>query len=121
MNKLPRITEIIKTEPFKIISKWTTGEVLVTDFELFFNKWKKDNYILMYPLMNYNIFKYVSISETKTFQWVNIPIEIKSFTGSISKMPLDICPDTIYSISKPIQYYKLVPVEIFETEDIVFV
>ena len=31
MDKLPRITEIIKVEPFKVTVRWTTGEIRVID------------------------------------------------------------------------------------------
>ncbi len=33
MIRLPRISEIIKVEPFKVTCRWTTAEVLVVDLE----------------------------------------------------------------------------------------
>jgi len=118
MNKLPRITEIIKIEPFKITCKWSTGEILVSNFEPFFDKWQKENNLILLPLLNYENFKYVSISESNTLQWVNIPVVLKNFDNTEKIFPLDICPDVIYSESKPIKNYKLVAIEEFEDEEI---
>jgi hypothetical protein len=118
MNKLPRITEIIKIEPFKITCKWTTGEVLVCDFEYFFEEWKNEKNVILLPLTDYQNFKNVSISETNTLHWLNLQIPIKNFNGNIEKFPLDLCPDVLYQKSKPIKYYKLIPLIEIEQEEI---
>jgi len=39
MNKLPRITEIIKVEPFNVTVRWTTGEIRVVDFDQLLREW----------------------------------------------------------------------------------
>ncbi len=116
--KLPRITEIIKVKPFKITCKWSTGEILVTDFEIFFEKWKHETNQLLMVLSDYQKFKYVSISESNTLQWVNINLSAKHFDGTIKTYPLDLCPDVLYSTSQPLKKYKLVPEEVEELEEI---
>ncbi len=119
MNKLPKITEIIKIEPFKIICRWNTGEILVTDFEVFFKKWKQEEYKLMYPLFDYDNFKYATISSTNTIQWLNVTYELKNFDGTIIKTHLDLCPDVLYSNSKSLKKYKLQYIETIETDELI--
>jgi hypothetical protein len=113
MSHLPRITEIIKVEPFKITCRWSTGEVRVIDFELLFQEWKLAESLSERPLLSYDIFKYVSISEQKTLQWVNVLIEHKFWdeSGEMSqqKSPLTYDADALYSRSKPLESYRLVP------------
>jgi len=121
MNKLPRITEIIKIEPFKITCRWNTGEILVTDFETLFAKWKEEDYKLMYPLFDYDSFKYVTLSSTNTLQWLNITYDFKNIEGTIIKSHLDLCPDVLYSNSKSIKKYKLQYIDTIETEELISV
>ena len=70
MSQLPRITEIIKVEPFKITCRWSTGEVRVIDFEMLFQKWKLAESLSEMPLLTYNVFKYAPVSEQKTLQLI---------------------------------------------------
>lgn len=115
MSQLPRITEIIKVEPFKVTCRWSTGEVRVIDFELLFQEWKLAERLSERPLLNYTIFKYVSVSEQKTLQWVNVLIDHKYWdeSGEMSqqKSPLTYDADELYSRSKPLEFYRLVPLQ----------
>jgi len=119
MKKLPRITEILKIEPFKITCRWTTGEILVTDFERFFGKWKAENYQLMYPLFDFDTFRYASVSDSNTLQWLNVSYEFKNFDGQTTKTPLDLCPDVLYENSTPLKKYRLQLCEEADVEDLV--
>ncbi len=103
MIKLPRIIEIIKIEPFKVTCRWNTGEILVTDFELLFTKWNTENYKLMFPLFDYDNFKYVTLSLVNTLEWLNITYEFKNLDGKIEETHLDMCPDVLYANSKSIK------------------
>lgn len=114
MNQLPRITEIIKVEPFKITCRWSTGEVRVIDFEPIFEEWNLVESSTEKPLLDYDSFRYVSVSEQKTLQWVNVPKEHtfldESDTISRRKSPLSYDPDGLYSRSQPLELYRLVPI-----------
>ena len=112
MSRLPRITEIIKVEPFKITCRWSTGEVRVIDFELVFQKWNLAESSPERSLLTYDIFKFVSVSEQKTLQWVNILFEHNYWNESgevgIQKSPLTYDADELYRLSQPLEFYRLV-------------
>ena len=110
INNISHITQILKIEPFKITSLWNTGEVRVNDFEEDFNV---QNYLdIFYQLSDYEIFKYASVSEEGTLQWVNLPFKIK-FLGKDREVPFDLDPITLYEKSHSIREYKLVMSEEF--------
>ena len=107
MKNLPRISEIIKIEPFKITCRWTTGEVKVNDFELEFNEWEKVNNTMLLKLMAYDDFKNVTIKDG-TLQWYSIMISFTGLNGKSNTQALDIDPDNLYKKSELISRYKLV-------------
>ena len=113
MNKLPRITEIIKVEPFKVTVRWTTGEIRVIDFEQLFQKWNIHPADVVAPLQQYDTFKYVSVGEDKTLQWINVSINHLFFEGDNERQgtsPLSFDPDTLYEESQTIDAFRLVPI-----------
>ncbi|MEZ0542155.1 hypothetical protein [Fibrella arboris] len=116
MKGLPRITEIIKIEPFKITVRWTTGEIRVLDFNDLLTSWgvsPADDSDLS-RLFDYATFKLVSIAESKTLQWALILVshltidENKHPTKVATPLMLD--PDVLYEASRPIEEYRLVPI-----------
>lgn len=110
MNNIPHITQIIKVEPFKITCLWNTGEVRVNYFEEEFNI---SSYLdIFYQLKNYNIFKYVSVSEEGTLHWVNLTFKT-NFLGKEMESPFDLDPIVLYEKSHSIREYKLVMAEKF--------
>jgi len=111
MNRLPRITEILKIELFKITCRWTTGEIRVNDFADNFQTWKNQSNTLLLNLQQYEDFKYVSVSDSGTLCWATIPVYFENFEGKQQRSMLDLCPDTLYADSKPIKAYKLVLAE----------
>ena len=114
MNKLPRITEIIKIEPFKVTVRWTTGEIRVIDFELLLQAWSVQKGETEAMLFDYDAFKYVSVAEERTLQWVNVPVEHLAFDDHLPvkrSSPLSFDPDVLYEASRPIEEFRLVPLE----------
>ena len=116
MNKLPRITEIIKIEPFKVTCRWSTGEVRVIDFEILFEEWKLNELQFESQLYDFQVFKFVSVSEEKTLQWVNLPYQ-HAFWNESGKQtsifsPFAMDPDSLYAHSQPLENYRLVPLGI---------
>jgi hypothetical protein len=110
INNIPHITQILKIEPFKITCLWNTGEVRVNDFEEDFST---KNYLdIFYKLKNYELFKYASVSEEGTLQWVNLMMQTK-ISGKYIESPFDLDPITLYEKSHSIKEYKLVMVEEF--------
>lgn len=114
MNKLPRITEIIKVEPFKVTVRWTTGEIRVIDFEQLFQQWDVQPDEPEAALFNYDTFKYVSVADGKTLHWVNVPLQHVTFNGDTPEKQvgaLSFDPDVLYEASRPIDEFRLVPVD----------
>lgn len=109
-ERIPRITQIFKVEPFKITCLWDTGEMRVKDFEADLIQWQATNYELLLPLSDYDKFRHVSLGETGTLQWENIPVTF-TFDGQARTEPLDLDPIVLYQTSKPLSAYRLVPVE----------
>ena len=108
ISNIPYITQILKIEPFKITCLWNTGEVMVNDFE---EEFSVSNYLdVFYQLINYEIFKYASVSEEGTLQWVNLPMKM-NILGKETEAPFDIDPVTLYDKSHSIREYKLVMTE----------
>jgi hypothetical protein len=110
MKTTYKVTEIIKIEPFKITCRWSNGEIRVIDFEPIIKKWNLQTNELSYKLTDYEVFKYASIGEGNTICWPNIPIQHFNFTRGEISSPLSLCPNTLYSESKPINNFKLVEI-----------
>lgn len=114
MNKLPRITEIIKVEPFKVTVRWTTGEIRVVDFEQLLRQWNVQSDDMEAALTDYETFRYVSVGEDRTLRWVNVLVDHLAFdndTAVKKSSPLSFDPDVLYQTSKPIEEFRLVPLE----------
>jgi len=109
-ERIPHITQIFKVEPFKVTCLWNTGEMRVKEFEDDFERWQTQHYDLLLPLTDYETFRHVSIGETGTLQWVNVPVTF-NFDGETRTEPLDLDPIVLYETSKPLSAYRLVPVE----------
>lgn len=109
MKTLPRITKILKVEPFKVTTIWNNAEVREIDFTSMFERWKKENNTLLFPLMDYEKFKDVSVLDNLTLCWKNIPV-IFTFDGKTQTSPLDLDPDTLYKESRLIR--KVEPLRI---------
>ena len=90
-----RIVKILTIEPFKVTALWTTAEVRRNDFETLFDQWKQDNDARLFPLFQYDVFKQVTVSPSRTLQWLNVPITIKLARRTIEG-PLDLDPDELY-------------------------
>jgi len=107
MKNLPRITEIIKIEPFKITCRWTTGEIMVIDFETKFKKWETTNNTVLLELKDYRKFENVIIKDG-TLQWYSVKTSFNGIDGKLKTEPLDFDPDVLYRQSNSISLYKLV-------------
>lgn len=107
MKNLPRITEIIKIEPFKITCRWTTGEIRVIDFDPEFEKWQKLDKTILLQLKDYEKFENVVIKDG-TLQWYSIGVSFTGLDGKLKTKPLDLDPDVLYQQSNSISLYKLV-------------
>lgn len=107
MKKLPRITEIIKIEPYKITCRWTTGEIRVIDFVTKYKDWKDSGNEILLKLKDYSKFENVTIKDG-TLQWYSVEISFTGIDGTKKTQALDIDPDVLYKQSKSISSYKLV-------------
>ncbi len=114
MKTTYKVTEIIKIEPFKITCRWSNGEIRVIDFEPILNKWNLHPGELSYKVTDFNYFKYASIGEGNTICWPNILIKHHNFSKGEIESPLSLCPNNLYSQSKPINHFKLV--ELLDSE-----
>jgi hypothetical protein len=100
---LPRITEIMQVEPFRITTRWTTGELRVIDFSLIFKKWEEEDNQIMNPIRRWENFQQVQLEpsgpyETGTLAWPSVTR--KGYKGKDYPVALD--PDVLYQVSVPI-------------------
>ncbi len=116
MKGLPRITKIIKIESFKITVRWTTCEIRVLDFSDLLTSWgiSPNDDSDFARLFDYDSFKLVSITESKTLQWNTLLTGHISFNNDGDPInvhsPLMLDPDVLYEASRSIEEYRLVPV-----------
>lgn len=109
MNRLPRVSKILAIEPFKITTVWTNGEIRINDFEKMFEQWERANNSHLLTLTNWNVFKGVSIGETRTLQWTKHTITMK-FKGKTIVAPTDLDPDVLYQESTFLRNLDVIPV-----------
>jgi len=102
MNEIPEIQKIISIEPFKITCLWSTDEIRVSDFEPEFEKWKIQGDKRYFPLMEYDNFEQVTVSEEGTLEWTTILISFQ-FAGKSRTAPLDLDPVVLYENSQIVE------------------
>jgi len=112
MNRLPRITEILKVEPFKVTCRWTTGEIRVVDFEELLVKWQVSPESPENQLFDYEQFRFVSVGDGRTLHWVNLSVQHRFFDerGKATDVhsPLSLDPDVLYAESLPLEEFRLI-------------
>ena len=91
---LPRITKILKIEPFKILTLWNNAEIREIDFAPMFQMWETDNEEALLRLQDFDAFSKASISSSRTLEWGSLPIQF-SFKGKVSVQPLELDPDVL--------------------------
>ena len=109
MKLLPRITKILKVEPFKIHLLWNNSEVREIDFTELFLKWQQDGNTNLLRLKDFDAFKQVRLSEHRTLEWANLPIEV-TFQGKTQAFPLELDPDVLYQNSQLIRQIERISV-----------
>ena len=109
MKNLPRITKILKIEPFKILTLWNNSEVRLIDFEPFFVQWKAENQVNLLQLTDFEAFKGVLVSDTHTLFWENILITVSLKNRKITA-PLDLDPDVLFEKSTLVKKIEKLPI-----------
>jgi len=95
--KPPRIAQIITIAPFCIVCLFTNGETRHIDFKHLLDEWKTNETTL--KLLDFEEFKQVSISESKTLQWANINVYLPFLPTNLQHQPYDLDPDVLYQQS----------------------
>ena len=109
MKSLPRITKILKIEPFKIQLLWNNSEVREIDFTILFLKWQQDGNTDLLHLKDFDAFKQVRLSEHKTLEWINLSVDV-SFKGQIQAYPLELDPDVLFENSTLIRQVERISI-----------
>ncbi len=94
---LPRITQILSVEPYKVQCQWTTGESKTIDFSNFLQEYQEKPQFVYAKLLDKSIFNKVRLDEVgRTLCWDNL-ITMRDYDGIIKPAALDFCPDVLYS------------------------
>ncbi len=109
MKSLPRITKILKVEPFKIQLLWNNSEVREIDFTTLFVKWQQDGNTDLLRLKDFNDFKQVRLSEQRTLEWANLPVQV-TFKGQTQTYPLELDPDVLFENSTLIRQVERISI-----------
>ena len=97
---LPRITQILSVEPYRVDCQWNTGEIKTIDFSDFLNEYQNKPNSVYSKLLSQDVFKRVRLDKIgRTLCWDNL-ITMKDYDGIIKPAPLDFCPDVLYSWAK---------------------
>ncbi len=99
------VKEIIEVKPFKIHLLFSNNESREIDFENVFKSEKPESVFLR--LNNSEVFSKVKLdSESKTIYWEGLAFYI-DYDGKRKSGPLDIAPEFLYEISKPVSSEKI--------------
>ena len=111
MSQLVRISKIISVEPFKITALWNNGEIRINDFSKSFEIWANSENNHLLGLMNWEIFKDVSVTNEppRTMEWKNYPITF-TWKGKTQTAPTDLDPDVLYHESVFLRKIEAIPV-----------
>lgn len=116
MNKLPRIAKILIVEPYKITVVWTTAEIRVIDFEPFFQQWNKNANARLLALKDWEVFKHVAVSESKTLEWSNHTSVLNFRNNKRIEVSTSLDPDVLYEQSLFIKNIDTIPVGVMLKE-----
>ncbi|MBS4027641.1 MAG: DUF2442 domain-containing protein [Ignavibacteriales bacterium] len=98
---LPHIEQILSVDPYKIICRWSTGEIRIIDLEPTIKSKSHSPESSFAPLLNPIRFREVQLDpESKTIFWANGSTMI-DYDGTRKPAPLDFCPDMLYNLSIP--------------------
>ena len=78
------------------------------DFELEFKKWELQEQSFFKEITDFNNFKFVCVSESKTLCWPTITMKFENFKGETEDSFLDMDPDVLYQLSIPFKNFVLV-------------
>ncbi|SDE71396.1 hypothetical protein SAMN04487996_106281 [Dyadobacter soli] len=93
----PRIKEILAIEPFIIKSRWTDGQVRVTDFGKFLVEYQGSRESPFGRILQPEIFIQAK-TDGRTILWDNMT-EMEDYDGTVIPAPLDFCPDVLFQNS----------------------
>ena len=98
---IPRIKEIIKVEPNKIVCLWNTNEIRMIDFTAWVeDALAKPNHVLQ-KWSNANVFLSVVLDkEQENLVWPNL-LNMHNLNGTTELAGLDFSPDILYTMSTP--------------------
>lgn len=96
---LPRIISIDKVEPFTVLTRWTTGELRLIDFNGILKKYIGKPESSIGQLLNPAVFEQVKLDpESQTLYWEGLT-QMRLKDGSMVPAPLDFCPDVLFENS----------------------
>jgi hypothetical protein len=104
--RLPRISKILNVEPFKITALWNNGEIRINDFTKSFERWEKSENAHLLGLTAWEVFKGVTVGESRTLEWTNYPTTF-TFDGRTQTAPTDLDPDVLYQESTFVRMIEL--------------
>jgi hypothetical protein len=104
--RLPRISKILNVEPFKITALWNNGEIRINDFTKTFERWEKSENAHLLGLTPWEVFKGVTVGESRTLEWGNYPTTF-TFDGKTQTAPTDLDPDVLYQESTFVRMIEL--------------
>jgi len=102
INKLPRILKINSIEGFKLTVTFNNNEQRIIDFKILFKQWKIKKDDVEYPLLKWNEFKEVKLSDN-TLTWDNLRVKLKNDENKIFEDSYQIDPVMLYNNSTPIE------------------
>jgi DNA-binding XRE family transcriptional regulator len=102
---LPRVLKINWIKGLNISVVFNNGETRVIDFQQFFDQKEVAEESPEYILKNPKEFAKVEVA-SNTLSWKNANQIVPGLHGGFVEVPYEICPDTIYAISKPDESIK---------------
>lgn len=93
--KLIRIRQVIDVQPFRIVCRWSNGDVRVNDFTNDIVRWQTNQNTYLAQLAKPEIFK-TAFAPSGTIAFAGVLVD----TGEMGLQPLDLDPDVLFAQSE---------------------
>ena len=99
---LPRIESVVAVQGFSVVTRWTTGELRVIDFQPMLEPYLEKKESTLGKLSDPETFSKVKLDPVaRTLYWDDL-LTMRNPDGSTEPAPLDFCPDVLFERSLPI-------------------
>ena len=97
-RKRPRLKEVLLVEPFRVFTRWSTGEIRLNDYNEAQAEWLTSDSLIFNKLAEWKHFCTAEVSPQSggILQWPTVLIDLTNLRGEVCYAPLDFDPLEMY-------------------------